>query len=207
MADHGSHARHDRFAVADALGGGALPITMRGCPACGSLYADLLTLQHAVRHAWTPSRPRDLRLSLADAARLQRQGWRRLVAGIGGSRDALTRPLAVSLTGLGLAGLLLAVVPPLSFGSAGAAPVPAEVYTPALAGGPDGSPAASTAPEVPTRPAGPIDVSTRPATTEGIPPRASEPSRPLAPLSVVLVALGAALFAIRRLASAIRPVR
>ena len=207
MADHGSHARHDRFAVADALGGGALPVSIRGCPSCGSLYADLLSLQHAVRQAWTPSLPRDLRLSVADAARVQRQGWRRLVAGIGGSRDALTRPLALSLTGLGLAGLLLTVVPPLSLGSAGAGPAPAEVYAPALAAGPDASPTASTVPEDPTRVAGPIDVSKRPATADGTTPRPSEPSRPLAPLSVMLVVLGAALFAIRRVAVVIRPVR
>jgi hypothetical protein len=37
--------------------------------------------------------------------------WRRVVDAIGTGRDTVTRPLALSFTGLGLAGLLLTAVP------------------------------------------------------------------------------------------------
>jgi hypothetical protein len=205
VADHGSHARHDRFAVADAVGGGPLPFTIRGCPACGTLYADLLSLRHAVRHAWTPARPRDLRLSLADPTRLQRGRWRRWLAGIGGPRDALTRPLALSITGLGLAGLLLTVTPPLSLGSAGAdAP---EMHAAAIDTGPGASPAASTASGASGGSPIPVDVSMAPDVALRVALRAPDVPRPLLPLSFVLLGIGTGLFTLRRLAAALRPVR
>ena len=122
MADHGAHARHDRFAIADAVGGGALPSTLRTCPACGALHADLISLQRAVRQAWVPRRTRDLRLTLRDATRLRKHRLRRLVERIGTQRDAITRPLALSFTGLGVAGLMLSTIPSvLPLGSVGAA--------------------------------------------------------------------------------------
>jgi hypothetical protein len=123
VADLRSHARHDRFAISAALGGGgALPGTVLSCPACGALHSDLLVIRDAIRGAWLPQRPRDLRLSAVTAARLRPSGWRRLVRAIGSSRDAISRPLGLSLVGLGLAGLLLTAVPMVSFpfGSAGA---------------------------------------------------------------------------------------
>ena len=207
MADHSSHARHDRFAVADAVGGGMLPVTIHGCPACGTLYADLLRLQHAVRHAWTPARPRDLRLSLADATRLQRGRWRRWLAGIGGQRDALTRPLALTVTGLGLAGLLLTALPPLSFGSAGAM-APVEKHVAAMAADPGASPAASAAgPGDPAGSPSPIDASKARNGVGSDPERQSEVLRPVLPLSFVLLGVGMGLFTLRRIAAAMRPVR
>jgi hypothetical protein len=205
VADHGSHARHDRFAVAEAVGGGMLPGTTRGCPACGTLYADLLSLQHAVRHAWTPPRPRDLRLSLADAARLQRGRWRRWLAGIGGPKDALTRPLALSVTGLGLAGLLLTAMPPLSPGSHAAAPV--EMHAAAIDAGAGASPAASAAPGDPAGSPSPIDASKAQVVAGSVPQRPAEDPRPLLPLSIALLGIGAGVFTLRRIAAALRPVR
>ena len=82
-----------------------------------------MALAAAVPTAALPARPRDYTLSDADAARLRPAGWRRWLAAIGTSRDAVTRPLAVGLTTLGLAGLLVATVPGAlpSAGSAGAA--------------------------------------------------------------------------------------
>jgi hypothetical protein len=105
-----SHARHDRFVIAEALGGGSLPVTVGMCPACGALHRDLLSIQVAIRHAWTPRRPRDLRLATADVSRLRPVLWRRVLGLVGSSRDAITRPLAIGLTSLGLAGLLAANV-------------------------------------------------------------------------------------------------
>lgn len=111
MADHGSHARHDRFAIAEAVGGGVVPATTRTCPACGTLHADLLSIRSAIRHAWLPARPRDLSLTLADAARSRPSGWRHAVGVIGSSRDVASRPLAATFMALGIAGLLLTTVP------------------------------------------------------------------------------------------------
>jgi hypothetical protein len=68
----------------------------------------------------TPARPNDYTLTARDAQRLRSGGWRRFVAILGTSRDALSRPLAVGLTTLGLAGLLVANIPSFSFASGGA---------------------------------------------------------------------------------------
>lgn len=118
MGDRGSHARHDRFAIADAVGAGTVPTTIAGCPSCGALHSDLLAIRAAIRHSWVPSRPRDLLLTGADGARLRPARWRLLLAALGTPRDAVTRPLALSLTGLGLSGLLLTSIPVGSFGAA-----------------------------------------------------------------------------------------
>jgi hypothetical protein len=184
VADPGSHARHDRYAIADALGGGALPSTLAGCPACRTLHGDLLTLQLAVGAAWAPRRPRDLRLTTADAIRLQQRRWRRLIGSVGTQRDALTRPLALSFTGLGLAGLLLATVPAgLSMGASGAA-TPPELHTTMIA------------PETPSPVAGATDVRDE-----------RMPADPLPGLSMGLLAIGAALFATRHVARRVNGVR
>jgi hypothetical protein len=181
VADHGSHARHDRFAIADSIGGGTLRATVGTCPACRALQIDLLTLQGAIRAAWAPRRTRDLRLTLADATRLERRRWRQLVGLIGGPLDALTRPLALSFTALGLAGLLLTTVPAvLPMGATGGASS-AELDRITVAAGS----------EAPT--------SQDPAPAIGPDPRddAISPD-PLPVLSIGLLALGAALFAVRR---------
>lgn len=135
-----SHARHDRFAIAEALGGGSVPATVGTCSVCGALHRDLLSIQTALRHAWTPRRHRDLRLSAADLARRRPVLWRRLLAGVGSARDAVTRPLAVGLTGLGLAGLVLANVPAGFMGASGAAPAAAPPETALASHAPSGTP-------------------------------------------------------------------
>ncbi|HEV8281250.1 MAG TPA: hypothetical protein VGQ02_05290 [Candidatus Limnocylindrales bacterium] len=191
MADHGSHVRHDRFAIAGAIGGGALPSTIGSCPACRALHVDLLTLQGAVRAAWVPRRTRDLRLTIADPSRL-RHRWRRLVGMIGTPRDALTRPLALSFTSLGLAGLLLTAVPAgLPMGAAGAA-APELDRTMVAAGS---LAPLSTVPQPPT-----IGGATA-ARDEAAPPN------PLPGLSFGLLTIGAALFVVRRVARGVGGVR
>lgn len=136
MADLGAaarvpHTRHDLFAIAEAVGAGSRPAMIGACPACDALHRDLLSIQTAIRHAWTPRRPRDLRLSAADVARLRPVVWRRLLALVGSSRDTVTRPLAVGLTGLGIAGLVAANISIGVIGVAGgaAASVPPETAT------------------------------------------------------------------------------
>ena len=148
-------------------------------------------------------------MSLADATRLQRSRWRSWLAGIGSPKDALTRPLALSLTGLGLAGLLLTAMPPLSLGSRAAAQ--AEVHVAAADAGSGASPAASaaaaSAPGDPARSPDPIETSKAPDVSLRVADRAPEAPRPLLPLSIALLGIGAGMSTLRRTAAALRPVR
>jgi len=84
---------------------------LAACGECAQLYDDLLALSAATRALPTPSRPRDFTLTPADATRLRVRGWRRLLAVFGSPKDVFSRPLAMGLTTLGLAGLLVATVP------------------------------------------------------------------------------------------------
>ena len=183
MADRGSHARHDRFAIADAVAVGMIPTTIASCPSCGALHADLLAIRAAIRYAWVPGRPRDFLLSLDDADRLRPGRLRRLLGAIGTSRDAFTRPLALSLTGLGLSGLLLTAIPAGTFGGA------------------TGGQAASVTPEV--------DVAGGPISTMAAEDRLASPTDddPLAGLSATLLAAGGAMFLLRRVAPRVGGVR
>jgi len=122
------HAAHDPLLVAsliDAETTGPEQVRAQSlvasCTACAALHVDLLALASATRGLPPIARPRDFRLTPADAARLRPAGWRRLLDGLGTSRDALSRPLALGLTTLGLAGLLVASVPSFFAGGTGGA--------------------------------------------------------------------------------------
>lgn len=205
MADHGPHARHDRFAIAAAVGGGAAPVTIRTCPACGALYADLTDLRAAIRHAWTPRRVRDLRLSAADGARIRPRGLRAALAWIGSTRDTSTRPLAIGFTSLGLIGILLTSAPIMSFGSSaapssemgsgvGVLSAPAPAAPSAAASAPGAAPSVAPARDPAAVP--PTDVSMG----SGAGPRMSLPDRSSGTLllSVGFLTLGLGLFGLRR---------
>jgi hypothetical protein len=183
VAERGSHARHDRFAIADAVGAGIVPTTIGICPACGALHADLLAIRTAIRHAWVPARRRDFLLSVGDGARLRLPRWRVLLAVVGTSRDAVTRPLALGLTGVGLSGLLLTAIPVGAFGAA------------------TGGAAASMTPEV--------GVTGSQVATMAADDRVAAPADddPLAGLSAALLAAGGALFLLRRAATRVTRVR
>lgn len=120
---------HDEFLVArlaadDLVGreAGAANALTTECPACAQLLADLRAIASATATLPATRRPRDFRLSQADAARLRPAGWRRFVARFGAPELSFTRPLAMGLTTLGIAGLLLASLP-AGFGlGAGASP-------------------------------------------------------------------------------------
>jgi hypothetical protein len=122
------HDRHDQLLIASLLDrstggedrdrGESLVAT---CADCAALHADLILLREAARALPTPPRPRDYALSTEDAARLRRTGWRRLIGAFGSTRDAFSRPLAIGLTTLGLAGLLAASIPGVLSGGAGSA--------------------------------------------------------------------------------------
>lgn len=103
--------------------------TLESCGACADLFADLVAVAAAIPTAAIPPRPRDFTLTAADAARLRPRGIRRWFAAIGSARDGVTFPLAMGLTTLGIAGLLLATLPGLSFGLGGAASSPVVLST------------------------------------------------------------------------------
>jgi len=121
-----NHEAHDRLLIA-CLVDRSISDTERAlaeaqvaaCPACARLHEELVVLATAIRALPVPSRTRDFTLTPADAARLRASRWRRLIAAIGSTRDVFSRPLAIGLTTLGLAGLLVATVP-MPFGSGGA---------------------------------------------------------------------------------------
>ncbi|HEX5148718.1 MAG TPA: hypothetical protein VFW02_06530, partial [Candidatus Limnocylindrales bacterium] len=97
----------------------------------------------ATRAMPIPSRPRDFMLTRADADRLRVRGWRRVLAAIGSSRDVFSRPLAVGLTTLGLAGLLVATIPgalPGLTGGSASAPVAQDAARNAAGNAPAASP-------------------------------------------------------------------
>jgi hypothetical protein len=143
-----SHDRHDPMLVAalaaDDLAGidrdQAIALT-RTCADCATLHDDLLALARATASAPPPiaTRPRDFRLTPADAARLRPGGWRRLVAAASAPRAIFSRPLGAGLVTLGLVGLLVGNVQ-LSMGSAGAAPAPQVASSAATAAQPAGAP-------------------------------------------------------------------
>jgi hypothetical protein len=95
---------------------------LRACGTCADLFADLVAVSAAIPSAAIQTRPRDFTLTAADAARLRRRGLRGWLTAIGSVRDGVTFPLAMGLTTLGIAGLLVATVPAIMpFGSGGAA--------------------------------------------------------------------------------------
>ena len=77
--------------------------------------------QPHVRNTQLPAieRPRDFQLRPEDAQRLRPNRIRRLFGSFGTARDGFSRPLALGLTTLGLAGLMVGILPgTLSFGGA-----------------------------------------------------------------------------------------
>jgi hypothetical protein len=145
-----AHAGHDRTLVAAlaaddlATEGDAATALVASCTECAALHADLVAIATATRALPAPVRSRDFRLTPEDAARLDSNPWRRL--GDWFRRPAgLTRPLAVTFTTLGLAGLLVSSLPAvMPFGSSAAGPLaPAGQSAPASAAAPAPPPAAA----------------------------------------------------------------
>jgi hypothetical protein len=125
-----SHADHDPILVAafaaDDLAASDRDLAadlVRSCAECALLHDDLRALARATKAAPPPvaARPRDFRLTPADAARLRPAGWRRLAAAFGQPRAGWSRNLGVGLATLGLAGLLVGNVP-VQLGASAARP-------------------------------------------------------------------------------------
>jgi hypothetical protein len=149
------HAQHDLLAVAALADRGATGeeadrarAQIEACGECAALHADLVSLASAARQLPSIERPRDFQLRPVDAQRLRPNLIRRLFGSFGTARDGFSRPLAAGLTTLGLAGLMLGILPgTLSLGG-GLGGSAAATSAPALAA-PAASEAAGSAAEAP----------------------------------------------------------
>ncbi|HSH32322.1 MAG TPA: hypothetical protein VLB31_01740, partial [Actinomycetota bacterium] len=120
------HGRHDLLAVAaladrDTTGEEAARALAQvdACTECATLHAELISLATSTRQLPAIERPRDFKLRPEDAQRLRPNRFRRLFGSFGTVRDGFSRPLAMGLTTLGIAGLMLGILPgTLSFGGA-----------------------------------------------------------------------------------------
>lgn len=120
------HSQHDVLVVAAFADRGATGeeadrarAQIAACTDCAALHADLVSLATATRQLPPIERPRDFRLRPVDAQRLRPNLIRRLFGSFGTPRDGFSRPLAAGLTTLGLAGLMLGILPgTLSLGGA-----------------------------------------------------------------------------------------
>ena len=133
------HSQHDLLAIAALADRGATGEEadrareqIEACGECAALHADLVSLAGATRQLPPIERPRDFQLRPVDAQRLRPNLIRRLFGSFGTARDGFSRPLAAGLTTLGLAGLMLGILPgaiPLGGAAGGAAATlaPAEV--------------------------------------------------------------------------------
>jgi hypothetical protein len=194
------HVGHDPLLVAAAADrGGRLADVLAACAECLTLLSDLRVLAVATPAAAIPRRPRDLRLTIDDARRLRQRGWRRILAGLGAGRDAVTRPLAMSLTTLGLVGLLLGSVPPgLPFAdAAGSGSASGDTTQPLRTTGAPGGDEAAGSPGGLREDTSSPRVAAAPLADDGL----------LRVLSLGVLALGAATFAVGRWTSARGSVR
>ena len=112
-----AHVAHDELLIAAWVSGDTDPedaaraadLASR-CDSCRDLATDLRGLRSAIRALPPPARPRDFRLTPADAERLRaRPRWLDRFRGLGSA--TITRPLAGAMTALGFAGLMLTTVP------------------------------------------------------------------------------------------------
>jgi hypothetical protein len=154
-----NHPQHDLLAVAALADRGATGeeadrarAQIETCSECAALHADLVNLATATRQLPPIERRRDFRLRPADAQRLRPNLIRRLFGSFGTARDGFSRPLAMGLTTLGLAGLMLGILPsaiPLGGATGGAGAAATDTQHVLEAPAPGLLPAASSAAQAP----------------------------------------------------------
>lgn len=151
IADHAAGDLSDSDRVrADAL--------LSSCNPCADVRRDLVAIAAATRALPARAMPdRDFRLAPERAERLRRGSWLRAALRPFASSGSAVRPMAAAFTSLGLAGLLVAIVIPSLFGSAGA---PADAQFESVTG--PGASAGAAAPPA--------------ATQEAVAPQAAESS-------------------------------
>ena len=197
MADALGHPGHDPLRVAESVdrGVGRAPV-LDLCARCAGLYRELVALTAALPLSAVPLRPRSFTLTAEDARRLRPAGWRGWWSTVGSARDAVTRPLAIGITALGLAGPLLTAAPTLLLGVGGAAS--------SGAAAPEVQPAAASLPAGDRRSAT-ADLPPEADHGASAPPDGGPPS--VFVLSVGLLLVGGGLFGVRRVATHGRPQR
>jgi anti-sigma factor RsiW len=131
----GSHTNHDRLLIAahaarDLTGGERerAEALLAACDACRTLELELRAIATATRSVPPPAHlaGRDFRISADRAAALSRgRWWRRVLRPFGRPTGSAVRPLALTLTTLGFAGLILASLSSFPLGGTGAAPAAA----------------------------------------------------------------------------------
>jgi hypothetical protein len=215
----GLHATHDPELIAGHAAGDLAPADqaraeglVRACAACAALASDLAGIGAATAalRSVPPARPRDFRISAADAARLRRgSGLRRWLRPLASPRFGFAGPLGAGATAIALVGLLVGSLSGALGGAAGGAAFgnlatdsreagPAETYAVPVAG-PGGSllivaSAAASAKAEPTGVAGqPTSTPTPEAPTPGA-------GGSVAAASLVLLVVGLGLLAGRGLA-------
>lgn len=197
MADAVGHAGHDLLHVAEAVDRGArLAPVPDLCARCLGLYADLVALTAALPLSALPTRPRGFTLTAEDARRLRPAGWRGWWSTVGSARDSLARPLAIGITTLGVAGVILTAAPTLLLGVGGAAS--------SGAAAPEVEPAAASIQPGDQRWAVTGDP---PETRQGPATPSDDGPSPKFVLSVGLLLVGGGLFAVSRVATHGRPMR
>jgi hypothetical protein len=204
------HAGHDRqLIVAYACGDlGADEARDAGqlveqCRRCAALGREIRLVPSLARHVAVPSRPRDFRLSAADAERLRGSAVRRLLRRLGGPGLTPLQPLAGAALAIGLLLVVTTAAVPVFFSGAGGAAAQRELEV--GAGGATGGPASSLAPfaaptEAPPAPAGDegksvIDTATQATQLEEAP--AAPGPDPALLIGAGLVALAGAVLVVR----------
>ena len=133
-----SHGLHDRLLVARAVGDDLDPLDraaadalLEACADCRVLAAELRTLRSTAASLPAARRPRDFRLTEAQAERLRGGALRRLLAPLGGPVFGFLQPLGGAVIAIGLGLLVLTSLPTL--GSSGAAQFAPQAGQPAAA--------------------------------------------------------------------------
>lgn len=116
------------------------------CRRCAALDREIRLMPSLARQLAVPSRPRDFRLSAADAERLRGSALRRLLRRLGGPGLASLQPLAGAALAIGLLLVVTTAALPVFFAGAGGAapaaerlaPVPEPTAAPLAPGGDEG---------------------------------------------------------------------
>jgi hypothetical protein len=147
-----THRFHDRLLIARAVGEDLDPLDraaadalLEACPDCRVLAAELRALRFAASDLPAVRRPRDFRLTQAQADRLRGGALQRFLAPLGGPAFGFLQPLAGAAIAIGL-GLLVVTSVPLGLGGSAASRPEAQSAGGGGAAGAAGSLAPSRAP-------------------------------------------------------------
>jgi hypothetical protein len=188
-----AHRLHDRLLIARAVGEDLDPLDraaadalLEACTGCRVLAAELRALRFSASELPAARRPRDFRLTQAQADRLRGGALQRFLAPLGGPAFGFLQPLAGAAIAIGL-GLLVVTSIPLGLGGSAASGPQAEM----AGSGTAGAAASPGATEAPVRapvaaspsPAGGFDTGASPAPlASSIPDKATDAGGSLSPL-------------------------